>query len=575
VLPFLTVDGLDFSSHLRLAPGEGLDPFDADLLEPSFTDPVDLEGPQLLAMVAGAREMQFPVHLNPAKQNMLIGGGAEEESDLDRWAPGFGASFARSQVWTNEGEYSFRGVTTAMGVAGQQGATYKGPDLAGGTYGFPCVDGDIFLFEADVYIDAITGNGTAYLQFNWHTAAGAYISSNTSLTNGTGGAGSSHTGDRGRWYLRATAPPTAELVSCHVVCNEGSPNPPTSTQNILWDNAALYKLSADKQDLHNLIRDVNSTLRNSPGKRLLWQDVDTDAPTRYDIVYARFEAEYSYRRSQKKWGSGVLRVWVRPYGHTGSHRTATTASAVGTGVGVSLTVPAGEVKGDFPAMVQAFVGAPSVTHDTSGRILGLAVVPTGYTWEIPAASITRLLSSASVADSQGLNGHSVLLDGDGVSARVGLSPATMYQGRHRVLAVGRGQGRLVLSDNLGEQVGAAIGSVGKSRLGHQTMDLGVIDVRPLPGMATVTLNLEVDEEISQGFVEFPNNFLGLMINRIMVLPENSLVLSADVPRELVSWANYGDGAYTNTMASFSTGTRCRWSAGRRPGHRTATSPVRR
>lgn len=390
----LTVAGTDFAPHLRVAPGEGFDPFDVDLIEYGMSESTGLEGPTLLSETAGAREMIFPVHLTPLKES--------------------------------------------------------------------------------AYADT-------------------------------------------------------------------------------------------KQGMHDFIRDVNGLLIAAKGKTAVWQDEGAADPTTYDIIAARFESEYNFRRAQKMWGSGFIRIWTKPFGRAAAYRIIGTS--VATGLGAAVNIPAGSVNGDAPAHIRVGVQTGSMSARGNIRAVGVAVVPSGYAWDIPVASINSLAGLASFQDPANLGSYSMAASQfsftgyKGAFGVIHLSPATMYAGRNRLFAAGRGAGFKMRAYLEESPVGAGGTPSTVMNLGHNIMDLGVVDIDPLPGQATVSIELRLDgpfygvsndgiwsagvDGIGFEVVGMSGNMMGL--SRLAILPDDAFALAVDSQREMYGWhdlqanPNVGEG----------------------------------
>lgn len=306
-----------------------------------------------------------------------------------------------------------------------------------------------------------------------------------------------------------------------------------------------------KQGLHDQLRDINACLANANGTLCSWQDEGATSGTKYDVLSARFESDYSFRRSQKLWASGVLRVWTRPYGHTGTYRNLGTA--VGTGVGVALAVPAGSVGGDVPARMNVGVLLGSYGHLDTVRAAGVAVVPSGYAWDVPVASIALSGAWASMTDPAGLGSVSIgLYAGASVHdpalfrdrLTVALSPATMYKGRNRILAVAKGGyygAKLSAYNDEGVRLGACDATV-VSLTGHQVMDLGVLEVEPAISQATIAFQIGFGAEGSR-WDAIPSTLPaeGARINRLMILPDDAFAIMVDTDRRPVGQWRFING----------------------------------
>jgi hypothetical protein len=287
---------------------------------------------------------------------------------------------------------------------------------------------------------------------------------------------------------------------------------------------------AGKKGLHLMVQKLNRLLAD--GARLRWQDSGTDTPTDLDLLFGRFEPDFDYRKAKALWLSGVVRLVTDPLGSTGTSRVVGTAG--GTGVALPVTLPL--IAGDAPALLDVTVRAGShAVPGAEGRILGAAVVPAGYAYEWPAASIVRLGGAAlsgGGADTYVLaTAAERTVEGIG---RIDLWPASLYPGRHRILAIANTRSRyhaLQARGPDGELLGpAAVPSVVRDQGGYGTVDLGVLSVPSSTPRATLPITLELAwrEATDQGL---PGNTYGdLQLHKLLVLPEDSLALAVDVER---------------------------------------------
>lgn len=143
--------------------------------------------------------------------------------------------------------------------------------------------------------------------------------------------------------------------------------------------------SVGKDELHTLVRQINRIAQHA--SVIEWQDDAATKPTFYDAIIGRFEPDFNYRRGQRNWLSGVLRVWTKPYGHTGTYRNLGTAAAT-----VALpAVSAPSVAGDVDALLDCTISmapAPGTVIDFGPRriIMGAMVLASGALPVIRAAS---------------------------------------------------------------------------------------------------------------------------------------------------------------------------------------------
>jgi hypothetical protein len=215
----------------------------------------------------------------------------------------------------------------------------------------------------------------------------------------------------------------------------------------------LHLNAASKDALHALLIDVNRRLTNA--KLVEWKDDGATSSTFYDVLFARFDPDYNYRRAQVKWMSGVLRVWVKSYGTTGTYRIAGTCGAPSygfPGVAEIASLPIG----DLPA----FIAATNVTDAAilaSYAFSGFAAIPT-KSYGFWSASVLNPNLSAGATRTQatsaiGSQTHRRLFSGSAVqqlaelytgpsSALVGFSfpPEAVAPGRHHIVGIVRSQG---------------------------------------------------------------------------------------------------------------------------------------
>lgn len=301
---------------------------------------------------------------------------------------------------------------------------------------------------------------------------------------------------------------------------------------------------ADTKDgLHAQIADLNRLLADTAGRQVEWRDDGASSSTFYEARYAKFEPDFNFRRGQRLWASGVVRVWTRPFGNSGTWRTIGTGAA--TGVGVAMPVVAGTVGGDVAADLEVSIGVGSYSIG-DGRIVGVSVVPSGYAWDIPSASLIAPPGAGSIQDIYNLGSYALAVPtiiGTSTSpilaAQIPLSPASMYRGRTRMFAMVTGNGQEVAAYLAGARLGGGI-ATSNSLPGHSTVDLGVLDITPLPGQATITVDLFVTRKDNITWDHrYPGHAAGgdkvPNIARIIVLPEDSTALMVDSNRRLVAY----------------------------------------
>lgn len=126
----------------------------------------------------------------------------------------------------------------------------------------------------------------------------------------------------------------------------------------------LHLKAATKDSLHTLFRTLRSKL-DEPEVLVEWRDEGATDVTYYTLEFGRFDPEYRFHRARHKWVRGVLRCWVRPYGHTATERIAATGAASGFLHTISVPSVAGDV---LPQMVaQLTVSHPADFADLFGE----------------------------------------------------------------------------------------------------------------------------------------------------------------------------------------------------------------
>lgn len=290
-----------------------------------------------------------------------------------------------------------------------------------------------------------------------------------------------------------------------------------------------------KDGLHLLVQAWNARLAGA--QQLEWRDEGATNSTFLDVVAARFEPAYQFRRAQSKWMSGVVRIWTRPFGTSGTYIIRATAAA--TGVSVVAAIPS--VAGDQNAIVQPNIRTGSAPVP-QGRVVGFAVAPSGRWIDVPAASIlaTGYYSSTITAAANGPGsqciaiGHAQSVGGQG---RLCLSPASMYIGRTRVLGCVQGLfGQIQAVNQNGDLIGQP--SLASYGAGWGLVDIGVLTVDPVPGTATVVLDFNSPANTVSGYAFEESdiyNFPGhVRLSRLLLLPEDSTALVIDTNRKLLS-----------------------------------------
>lgn len=558
-MPSLRVDDQELFGYVRVHPDDGFDPLDNDFLEPQFSDTAIGVGQPLISVLERNRELAIPVHFQSRSDDVTnLASDTSAESGLiggtAGWSqndPDMPTTVEASPTHATDGYYAWHvSATNALGPT-------QFPGLArNGTPGYiPVTAGSVYSMGIDYdCVSITTANKSLNLLFRWFqsdrtTSAGADSTSSVTLANGS----------KGRLTcLNKTAPAGAAFVNiiCYVASAvvaetvdywldrfmmvQGATLPEYidgDYPGCKWDGPRFDATSSTyvgKDGLHELITAITRELATA--QQVVWRDADASYATYYKVQFARFEPSYNYRRSQSLWASGIVRIWVEPFGHTGTHRVLGTAVSTG----ISAQIPVASIGGEqlpdtimyvSPAAGSVWGPAPD------GRIVGVAAVPTGYVYDWAAASLNGSLVGASgYAGSQYIRDTSARTIG-----QVLLTQATPYAGRNRIIAIVQGDGEVGIDayDDFGTRLGGGIPSARPDE-GLAVVDMGVLPVDPSSGRATHSIQFVRgasyrDEAIRAYGAASP----GIRINRVLLLPEDNSQLAIDTARKLVSQSVWG------------------------------------
>lgn len=471
------VGSRELSNWINVTPGDGLDLYDGDLVEPQFSQSPLREGAQHIQDIVGPREMAVPVILNPrpyvatnAMQNPGLEAGTAVRWDLALWT---GGTHVVTTEWADSergGEWSikYHGTSANQNI---QGNVLNG---AASYLAVPSVNGDWRVLFA-LTLAGPSAVDTS-LQVQWEEADG------TAQVGGIVGDSRASPGrtheawagsERGvRVWGIATAPPSVVYVQPRVRLDAAAV--PTYSQLEMYaDNALMVLLPPaasvgagppDRDDhfdgdhldaywtgergnsysvtrtgkggLRDMLGDLEREL-HTPGQQVKWRDFGASQTTFFDLLRGRFEPAQNYRREQRDHGEGVVRLWTGPYGHTGTERIV--ATAAGAGLVERLTV--GGLAGDIDAVPVATIQTgPQLAH---GRLIGLAQLPhPSYAMIATPATLDAanpqgaLIGDHSSPGSQAYSGGNFVNEG-GLLFRVPLPIPSVYEGANRLLLVHR------------------------------------------------------------------------------------------------------------------------------------------
>lgn len=563
----LRVDRVDLGQFLRVAQGEGLDPADGDFLAPAFGETAIGPGEPLISVREGNRELAFPLHLGARDAahdglvNLVV--NPSGEVDTSNWtaiAPSGGSgSISRDTTYApmnkvgdahlyGGGSNGSGGVSSAYIHDANTHAVSTGNIIYLAVYAYPSTPGGAdsldlgYLDQAGVFqtsgLVATTdpeGGGGVITQV---PAGAAWFAGKLTVPGGVTSV---------RLALRLTAIDASQAWVVRydtgmtvALASAGSPTPRYFDGDSLdadWTStphASSSTLHAGKDGLHKMVAKLRRTLNTA--SQATWRDDGATSLSYLDLAFGRFEPAYDYRKAQKLWISGVLRVWALPYAHTGTSRIVGTAAGT-----VPLTVALGSLEGDVPAIVDVLVKDSSTVAPVGGRVTIVAAAATGYRTWTPAASITNLASTIfSLIGASGAPGSQTLETtgasvGDHDHLRIDLAPATAYIGRNRLLAITDGGARDVTlrAYKDGQPLGPAAPAT--APLGYHLQDLGVLTVPTAIQGATISLMLRV---ASAAQTSLRPNAMTTRLGGVLLLPEDRTALAVDTNRTVLARAPY-------------------------------------
>lgn len=282
----------------------------------------------------------------------------------------------------------------------------------------------------------------------------------------------------------------------------------------------LYLKADTKGALHNLIEQINNALQ-APGTQVEWRDDQASDSTYYTLQFGRLEDDFNYRRAQHNVLGALLRLYVAPYGSTGTSRVIATAAASAP---VALVLIPSAIDGDAPAQLGVNVTAGN-SQPYGGRMVAISAIPhPSYAVDFPAASMTGgALNGEPYAPGSQVRSVFATVGRDSLS--VTLPIPSVYGGLNRVFAVFRSaplysdatQPALSLTNIAGDAAGPTVIASGNGR-DWQLADLGAFRVASqYAGPSQYTLKLRVGEQYD------------LSVARVVILPDDKTSYAIDTP----------------------------------------------
>ncbi len=290
------------------------------------------------------------------------------------------------------------------------------------------------------------------------------------------------------------------------------------------------------------------------GPLVLEETPDGSDTLHWDVAFAHFEPETNVRRAQHGWKLGTLHVHVQPYATTGTTRLV--ATGVASGGFVVQTGPVGSLAGDVPGLLDITVKTGAGTIGlVPGRAVAVAALPHPSYQVFHGASRLAVVDAGATLRADPLAPASLALRGlTGSSigtvgipfAKLHLAPASVYQGRNRLMAVARtlntpGAALRAFIDS--EPVGPT--AIASAMAGYGLVDLGTFDVPA--GYPGVTLALDLDAgQVGTGFF---GRWWGsdLSLGGLVVLPEGRSSLLIDGKQSPLAYDNFTETQATTSV----------------------------
>lgn len=292
--------------------------------------------------------------------------------------------------------------------------------------------------------------------------------------------------------------------------------------------------------LPDAIKELNIACANA--KVLKWQDESSTEVSYLDVLAAKFEPDYNYRRAGAGWMTGTVRVWTKPYSHTGT--SILVATMAGTAPLVA-TLPFLSMSGDAPAALDVRL-TTATGLPKSGRAAVIAAIPSGYKAWHPAASLSILDSrwirggNSKFVASQTIGNASPFPFVSQQIARLDLSPATMYAGRNRVFGLAHAEQQTYEWFITGPD-GRTLSPFGAAASHSQLpglVDLGVLNIPTSIRLPTISLMIGVATTPLQDIYSEGLGTLGNGLNGLIIVPDDKSMVVVDTRRRVLSGKSF-------------------------------------
>lgn len=362
---------LNLTNFVNVQQGQGLDNYDPQFTQKVWGRSMLKEGATLALEQLTEKGLTFPLLLNapmsvisqlcpnPGFEWDTAGSGPAWWSQYNPNSQTF-AAFAVSTSFAASGVQSLHVSVASLGAGdyvGLQGST-RIPVTAGNSYTLSAI------------VDGISVPTGVFVDIQWYTSGGSYISGNVSASVTTG---------QNTVSVSAVAPPTAASALISVqLCNttgsaaaaemyvddvsftQGAPSQYVDGDQFgcQWSGLPGQSTSSGPTT-SRMVEQINQVV-NTSGAVCQWQGDNNSIATTFDVLSGQFDVAYDYRRDQRNWLGGNLRVFTQPLGRTAAARPYAAASAAGPLLMISPYASSGPVAvgASTQAGVAGYGGAP-------------------------------------------------------------------------------------------------------------------------------------------------------------------------------------------------------------------------
>jgi hypothetical protein len=516
----LTVNGRNVTHYLATSE-EAFDPADPEFSDPQFAGaPAFSEGAAFSADAVGNREMVFPLVLkaHPTERTNLATNPKAADGTTE---------------WTNVSLTTFEQVTSLPGDGWPEGVTTgfhcvgdASNDLA--RISFPVTNGLTYRASIYLYVESLTATGLLLTVFK--SGGGTAVNSSNIATVG------SLVRVDAEWTADETATQTlnirqsgaggADWTFSAVLIEE------SNSLGVYFDgddldavwagtaNASTSTTLVDTAGLHRMIQNLNGVLeQGAPVK--FQMPAATDA-THFDLERGRLEPQFEYWLGRAGKLRATLRLWTRPFGHTGTSRTIASRAATG-----AVEFVATGVLGDVDALANIEVRVGSKVAST-GRVIGYGVHRSASFAAIRGPSSAEFVAQAgaTVRGYSGALGSQALAipvsptGASGVALTSFLAPPGGHVGRHRLFGVMRSRLDQPVTLYARDRFGGALGPTTAASQTDATkwglVDLGEVHVPAGGSRGAPTQYVELVGGGASGAVVVASPALEL--NRLIYMP---------------------------------------------------------